>query len=104
MEPRPRRAAAWRSWPGPGQGRNSGTADLRRVNLKLSSRRSTRQPMLQVPKAQPGDAWQIRLETQDDWTAVEALNESVFGAGRFAKSAYRLREGVSPVAELSFVA
>ena len=27
-----------------------------------------------------------------------------FGPGRFAKSAYRLREGVHPVAALSFVA
>lgn len=60
--------------------------------------------MLHAPKTQPGDAWRIRLETQDDWAAVEALNESVFGAGRFAKSAYRLREGVAPVAALSFVA
>lgn len=35
---------------------------------------------------------------------VEALNEAAFGPGRFAKSAYRLREGVSQVEELAFVA
>jgi predicted N-acetyltransferase YhbS len=35
---------------------------------------------------------------------VEALNGGSFGPGRFAKSAYRLREGVAPVAALSFVA
>jgi predicted N-acetyltransferase YhbS len=35
---------------------------------------------------------------------VEALNMAAFGPGRFAKSAYRLREGVSQVAELAFVA
>ena len=37
--------------------------------------------------------------------AIEALNaEAGFGPGRFAKSAYRLREGVAPVAALNFVA
>ena len=49
-------------------------------------------------------AWQIRLETPQDAASVEALNAESFGPGRLAKSAYRLREGVNPVAELSFVA
>jgi predicted N-acetyltransferase YhbS len=49
-------------------------------------------------------AWQIRLEQAADAGAVEALNADSFGPGRFAKSAYRLREGVAPVAGLSFVA
>src|ERR1700733_2818427 len=49
-------------------------------------------------------AWQVRLETQDDAARVEALNAESFGPGRFAKSAYRLREGVDPIAALSFVA
>ena len=35
---------------------------------------------------------------------METLNAESFGPGRFAKSAYRLREGVDPVASLSFVA
>jgi predicted N-acetyltransferase YhbS len=48
--------------------------------------------------------WQIRLESESDSAAVEALNADSFGPGRFAKSAYRLREGVRPVAALSFVA
>ena len=48
--------------------------------------------------------WQIRLEEPGDARAVEALNAESFGPGRFAKSAYRLREGVSPIATLSFVA
>ena len=48
--------------------------------------------------------WTIRPETPADGGAVEALNEASFGPGRFAKSAYRLREGVAPVAELGFVA
>jgi predicted N-acetyltransferase YhbS len=49
-------------------------------------------------------SWQIRLESPTDAGAVEALNADSFGPGRFAKSAYRLREGVAPVAGLSFVA
>lgn len=48
--------------------------------------------------------WQIRPERPEDAFLVEALNETSFGPGRFAKSAYRLREGVDPVAGLSFVA
>ena len=48
--------------------------------------------------------WQIRLEAPSDAAGVEALNAESFGPGRFAKSAYRLREGVSPIASLSFVA
>jgi predicted N-acetyltransferase YhbS len=49
-------------------------------------------------------AWQIRLEAVQDAARVEALNQESFGPGRFAKSAYRLREGVAPIASLSFVA
>ena len=49
-------------------------------------------------------AWQIRPERPQDVPLVEALNEASFGPGRFAKSAYRLREGVDPVAGLGFVA
>ena len=48
--------------------------------------------------------WQIRLEEPGDAGPIEALNAESFGPGRFAKSAYRLREGVHPVAALSFVA
>ncbi|MBV9548227.1 MAG: N-acetyltransferase [Alphaproteobacteria bacterium] len=49
-------------------------------------------------------AWQIRPERPADATAITALNAASFGPGRFAKSAYRLREGVAPVAGLGFVA
>jgi predicted N-acetyltransferase YhbS len=49
-------------------------------------------------------AWQIRLEAPQDAARVEALNAESFGPGRFVKSAYRLREGVSPIPSLSFVA
>lgn len=49
-------------------------------------------------------AWTIRPERPEDAPLVDALNEAAFGPGRFAKSAYRLREGVSQVDELAFVA
>jgi len=48
--------------------------------------------------------WRIRPESADDAAPIEALNEASFGPGRFAKSAYRLREGVAPVVGLGFVA
>ena len=49
-------------------------------------------------------SWAIRPERPEDADAVAALNDDGFGPGRFAKTAYRLREGVAPVAALSFVA
>jgi predicted N-acetyltransferase YhbS len=52
----------------------------------------------------PVSPWQIRLEAPGDLAGVEALSAESFGPGRFAKSAYRLREGVAPIAALSFVA
>ena len=52
----------------------------------------------------PMPTWQIRLENPEGDSGIEALNAEGFGPGRFAKSAYRLREGVKPVAGLSFVA
>jgi predicted N-acetyltransferase YhbS len=48
--------------------------------------------------------WEIRPEQPHDAAAVAALVAKVFGPGRFAKSAYRLREGVEPEPTLSFVA
>jgi len=40
----------------------------------------------------------------EDEAAVEKLDERAFGPGRFARTAYRLREDVSPDYALSFVA
>jgi len=48
--------------------------------------------------------WDIRLEEAGDAGAVEALVDRGFGPGRFAKTAYRLREGVAPDKMLSLVA
>ena len=47
---------------------------------------------------------QIRPERPEDAQAIAALNQACFGPGRFAKSAYRLREGVEPENALGFVA
>src|SRR5579872_2242168 len=49
-------------------------------------------------------AWLIRSEQPADAVTVEALVDLAFGPGRYAKTAYRLREGVSPEGRLSFVA
>jgi predicted N-acetyltransferase YhbS len=42
--------------------------------------------------------------TPDDLVAIDRLDARAFGPGRFAKTAYRLREGVEPDWNLSFVA
>ena len=39
-----------------------------------------------------------------DAAAIQKLEERAFGPGRFARSAYRLREGIEPDYQLSFVA
>jgi predicted N-acetyltransferase YhbS len=43
-------------------------------------------------------------ESPADLPVVEKLAERAFGPGRFARTAYRLREGVAPDYDLSFVA
>ena len=46
----------------------------------------------------------ILRETQADGPAIERLNERAFGPGRYAKTAYRLREQVAHSLDLSFTA
>ncbi|MFL1874104.1 GNAT family N-acetyltransferase [Hansschlegelia beijingensis] len=46
----------------------------------------------------------ILHEQPDDRAAIDRLQERAFGPGRYARSAYRLREGVAPLPKLSFVA
>jgi len=46
----------------------------------------------------------ILPETADDAVAIERLHERTFGPGRYAKSAYRLRERMPHRVELSFTA
>jgi predicted N-acetyltransferase YhbS len=48
--------------------------------------------------------WDIRQEHGDDQERVDSLVAASFGPGRYAKSAYRLREGVEADPALSFVA
>jgi predicted N-acetyltransferase YhbS len=48
--------------------------------------------------------WEVRAEQPRDAPAIEALVTRSFGPGRFAKSAWRLREGASPENGLGFVA
>jgi predicted N-acetyltransferase YhbS len=50
------------------------------------------------------EGWSIRAERPEDAPLIEALTAASFGPGRFAKSAYRLREGAAPVDGLGFVA
>ena len=49
-------------------------------------------------------AFSILPETADDALEIERLYERTFGPGRFAKSAYRLRERMRHRPELSFTA
>jgi predicted N-acetyltransferase YhbS len=50
------------------------------------------------------DAFTFRLEEPGDDAEIETLHSNVFGPGRFARAAYRLREGVRHEPDLSFVA
>jgi predicted N-acetyltransferase YhbS len=45
-------------------------------------------------------SFEIRLETAVDAPALSQLSAEAFGPGRFTRSAYRVREGVPPVASL----
>jgi len=46
----------------------------------------------------------ILPETKEDADAIERLHERTFGPGRYAKTAYRLREQVSHSPDMSFTA
>jgi predicted N-acetyltransferase YhbS len=46
----------------------------------------------------------ILAETADDAAAIERLHERTFGPGRYARSAFRIREGRGHVLDLSFTA
>jgi predicted N-acetyltransferase YhbS len=46
----------------------------------------------------------ILPETADDAPAIERLHERTFGPGRYAKTAYRIREGAGHELALSFTA
>lgn len=46
----------------------------------------------------------ILPETADDTVAIDRLHERTFGPGRYARSAYRIREGAEHRLDLSFTA
>lgn len=46
----------------------------------------------------------IRAETPDDDAAIERLHERTFGPGRYARTAFRIREGRRQLLPLSFTA
>jgi predicted N-acetyltransferase YhbS len=46
----------------------------------------------------------LTAERPQDAQAIDKLHERAFGPGRFARTAYRLREGVPACLDLSFVA
>ena len=46
----------------------------------------------------------LRLEEPSDTAAIDRLHERAFGPGRYARTAYRLREGVAPISSLCFIA
>jgi len=48
--------------------------------------------------------FELSPEKPGDAGAIETLLDEVFGPGRFARTAYRLREGADPIPMLSFVA
>jgi predicted N-acetyltransferase YhbS len=48
-------------------------------------------------------SFHIRVETESDVERLSQLSAEAFGPGRFARSAYRVREGVPPIAGLCLV-
>jgi predicted N-acetyltransferase YhbS len=46
----------------------------------------------------------ILAETADDAAVIDRLHERTFGPGRYARTAYRIREGVAHRLDLSFTA
>jgi predicted N-acetyltransferase YhbS len=62
-----------------------------------------------TPAREPAFVWKvtamkISVEQAQHQAAVEKLNDVAFGPDRYAKTVYRLRDGVAPVQALCFVA
>ncbi len=47
--------------------------------------------------------WFIRLEEAADQAEIDSIQAAAFGPGRFARTAFRIREGVPHLPHLSFV-
>ena len=68
-------------------------------------RRWTARPSDAIPRPDMSDlSLTILAETAGDAQAIERLHERTFGPGRFVLSAYRLREHVDHLLDLSFTA
>lgn len=52
---------------------------------------------------QPATSLHLDHERPGDGLAIETLYETAFGPGRYAKTAWRLRDGVAPAPGLAFV-
>src|ERR1700704_2547990 len=67
--------------------------------------RWTAHPLDAIPRVPMSDlSLTILAETANDAQAIERLHERTFGPGRFVLSAYRLREHVDHLLDLSFTA
>src|SRR4029077_19954529 len=58
----------------------------------------------EMPELMSELALTILPETAADASAIERLHERTFGPGRFARTAFRIREGRGHVLDLSFTA
>src|SRR6202011_2728314 len=91
----PKSSTTDRSWP------------LGRIDAARSyrSRRWTAPSSDAIPRLPMSDlSLTILAETANDAQAIERLHERTFGPGRFVLSAYRLREHVDHLLDLSFTA
>ncbi len=70
----------------------------------MGSRAGPRQGQVLRGAAMNDLALTILRESADDAEAIERLHERTFGPGRYAKTAYRLREQVPHSVDLSFAA
>src|ERR1700730_2581437 len=71
----------------------------------MAPRRWTAPPSDSIPRLTMSDlSLTILAETPNDAHAIERLHERTFGPGRFVLSAYRLREHVDHLLDLSFTA
>ncbi len=57
-----------------------------------------------MPQPETSAALQIAPVTQGDLAAISALHARVLGPGRFARTAYRVREGMPPISDSCMLA
>lgn len=78
---------------------------LRVINLlSCSSAGPWRASLIPATRTMTDLSLTVDVETPQDALAIERLHERIFGPGRFARTAYRIREGRDHVLDLSFTA